>query len=301
MTTLATPPQESVGARTAPAAAPRRRRRRAGRVTAAGPWTYLLLALTTLVSVFPLYWTMVAGSATNAEIAATPPPFLPDADLFTNIGRAMEEAPIGLAIVNSVIVAGCITVGTVLCCTLAGFAFAKLRFPGQNLLFLVLLSTMMIPTQAILVPQFRIVNSLGLIGTFWAVIIPNAAATFGIFLARQFMLAIPSELIEAARIDGAGTGRIFWSVVLPLSKPLLAVLTLLSLMYQWNDFLWPLIVLKVPELYTLTLGLQFLKGQYTTDYGALMAMSLISVAPLVILFLAFQRFFVQGLATTGIR
>jgi ABC-type glycerol-3-phosphate transport system permease component len=133
------------------------------------------------------------------------------------------------------------------------------------------------------------------------VIIPGAAATFGIFLARQLMLAIPTELIEAARIDGAGTGRIFWSVVLPLSKPLLAVLTLLSLMYQGNDFLWPLIVLKDPTLYTLPIGLQFLKGQYTTGYGALTAMALVSVAPLVVLFLAFQRFFVQGLATTGLK
>jgi ABC-type glycerol-3-phosphate transport system permease component len=165
----------------------------------------------------------------------------------------------------------------------------------------VLLATMMIPTQAILVPQFRIVNALGLIGTFWAVIIPGAAATFGIFLARQFMLAIPNELLEAARIDGAGTWRSFLYVVLPLCKPLLAVLTLLSLMYQWNDFLWPLIVLKDPALYTLPIGLQFLQGEFRTDYGALMAMTLISVAPLVVLFLAFQRFFVQGFATTGLK
>ena len=137
--------------------------------------------------------------------------------------------------------------------------------------------------------------------TFWAVIVPGAAATFGIFLARQFMLAIPVELIEAAKLDGAGALRIFWSIVLPLCKPLLAVLTLLALMYQWNDFLWPLIALKDPDLYTLPIGLQFLQGQYRSDYGALMAMTLLAVAPLVVLFLAFQRFFVQGLATTGIR
>ena len=193
------------------------------------------------------------------------------------------------------------TILTVVVSVLAGYAFAKLRFPAKNLLFLVLLATMMIPTQAILVPQFKIVNALGLVGTFWAVIIPGAAATFGIFLARQFMLAIPDELIEAAKIDGAGSLRIFWSIVLPLCKPLLAVLTLLTMMYQWNDFLWPLIVLRDSELYTLPIGLQFLQGQYPTDYGALMAMTLISVAPLVVLFLAFQRFFVQGLATTGLK
>jgi ABC-type glycerol-3-phosphate transport system permease component len=168
-------------------------------------------------------------------------------------------------------------------------------------LFLLLLATMMIPTQAILVPQFRLVNAMGLVGTFWAVIIPGAAATFGVFLARQFMIGIPTELIEAAKIDGAGPIRIFWSIVLPLCKPLLAVLTLITLMYQWNDFLWPLIVLKDPQLYTLTIGLQFLQGQYRTDYGALMAMTLITVGPLVVLFLVFQRWFVQGFATTGIK
>jgi ABC-type glycerol-3-phosphate transport system permease component len=190
---------------------------------------------------------------------------------------------------------------TVVVSVCAGFAFAKLRFPAKSALFLLLLATMMIPTQAILVPQFRIVNTLGLVGTFWAVIIPGAAATFGIFLARQFMLAIPNELMEAAKMDGAGTFRTFVRIVLPLCKPLLAVLTLLSLMYQWNDFLWPLIALKDPALYTLPIGLQFLQGQYQTDYGALMAMTLISVLPLVVLFLAFQRFFVQGLATTGLK
>jgi ABC-type glycerol-3-phosphate transport system permease component len=219
----------------------------------------------------------------------------------SNFERVFSAWPVGSWFVNSVVITLITTFLTVLVSVAAGFAFAKLRFPAKTALFLLLLATMMIPTQAILVPQFRIVNSLGLIGTFWAVIIPGAAATFGIFLARQFMLAIPNELMEAAKMDGAGTFRTFVSIVLPLCKPLLAVLTLLSLMYQWNDFLWPLIALKDPALYTLPIGLQFLQGQYQTDYGALMAMTLISVLPLVVLFLAFQRFFVQGLATTGLK
>jgi ABC-type glycerol-3-phosphate transport system permease component len=209
--------------------------------------------------------------------------------------------PVGTWFGNSVTVSVITTVLSVIVSVTAGFAFAKLHFPGKTVMFMALLATMMIPVQATLVPSFRIVNAMGLIGTFWAVIIPGAAATFGVFLSRQFMLAIPTELLEAARIDGAGTPRIFLSVVLPLCKPLLAVLTLLSLMAQWNDFLWPLIVLRDPTLYTLPIGLQFLQGQYQTDYGALMAMTLVSVIPLVILFLAFQRFFVQGLATTGLR
>ena len=260
----------------------------------------VLAVIVGIVMVFP-FWVMVVTAFSGQSVFTGQIDLWPDTISVANFTRVFGSWPVLLWFQNSVTVSLITTFLTVVISVLAGFAFAKLRFPGQNLLFLVLLSTMMIPTQAILVSQFRIVDSLGLLGTFWAVIIPGAAATFGIFLARQFMLAIPTELIEAARIDGAGTGRIFWSVVLPLSKPLLAVLTLLSLMYQWNDFLWPLIVLKDPNLYTLPIGLQFLKGQYTTDYGALMAMTLISVAPLVVLFLAFQRFFVQGLATTGLK
>ena len=260
----------------------------------------ILAVVTAVVMAFPL-WVMLTTAFSGQKTFDANVSVIPTHVNLVNFTRVFDAWPVGTWFVNSVVVTAITTILTVVVSVLAGYAFAKLAFPAKNLLFLVLLATMMIPTQAILVPQFRIVNGLGLIGTFWAVIIPGAAATFGIFLARQFMLAIPSELIEAARIDGAGTGRIFWSVVLPLSKPLLAVLTLLSLMYQWNDFLWPLIVLRDPSLYTLPIGLQFLKGQYTTDYGALMAMTLISVAPLVILFLAFQRFFVQGLATTGLK
>jgi ABC-type glycerol-3-phosphate transport system permease component len=252
-----------------------------------------------LVMVFPLYIMVVTAFTPGG--AAVRLSLVPTELSISNFLRVFDAWPIAGWFGNSVTVTVITTVLTVTVSVLAGFAFAKLRFPVKNGLFLLLLATMMIPTQAILVPQFRIVNFMGLIGTFWAVIIPGAAATFGIFLARQFMLAIPNELLEAARIDGAGTLRMFWSVVLPNCKPLLAVLTLLSLLYQWNDFLWPLIVLREPELYTMPIGLSFLQGQYQTDYGALMAMTLISVAPLVILFLVFQRFFVQGFATTGLK
>jgi ABC-type glycerol-3-phosphate transport system permease component len=274
---------------------PRRRRSRVGLAV-----RLVLAAVTAVAMAFPL-WIMLTTAFSgqrsfDADVSVIPRRFSLD-----NFSRVLDAWPVTLWFGNSVVITGITTILTVVVSVLAGYAFAKLTFPGKNLLFLVMLATMMIPTQAILVPQFRIVNGLGLIGTFWAVIIPGAAATFGIFLARQFMLAIPVELMEEAKLDGAGSLRIFWSIVLPLCKPLLAVLTLLALMYQWNDFLWPLIALKDPDLYTLPIGLQFLQGQYQTDYGALMAMTLIAVAPLVVLFLAFQRFFVQGLATTGIR
>ncbi len=253
-----------------------------------------------VIMAFPL-WVMVVTALSGQSVFSTQLDLLPTNITLGNFSRVFSAWPIGQWFSNSVTVTALTTIISVVVSVMAGYGFAKLRFPAKTPLFLLLLSTMMIPTQAILVPQFRLVNALGLVGTFWAVIIPGAAATFGIFLARQFMIAIPTELIEAAKIDGAGPVRIFVSIVLPLSRPLLAVLTLLSLMYQWNDFLWPLIVLRDPSLYTLPIGLQFLQGQYQTDYGALMAMTLITVGPLVVLFLAFQRWFVQGFATSGIR
>lgn len=278
-----------------PAPPARRRRSKVGLVV-----RIVLAAVTAVVMAFPL-WIMLTTAFSGQQTFDATVSVIPQQFSLDNFSRVLDAWPVGLWFGNSVVITVITTVLTVVVSVLAGYAFAKLVFPAKNVLFLVMLATMMIPTQAILVPQFRIVNGLGLIGTFWAVIIPGAAATFGIFLARQFMLAIPNELMEAAKLDGAGSLRIFWSIVLPLCKPLLAVLTLLALMYQWNDFLWPLIALKDPDLYTLPIGLQFLQGQYQTDYGALMAMTLIAVAPLVVLFLAFQRFFVQGLATTGIR
>lgn len=253
-----------------------------------------------LVMAFPL-WIMLITAFSGQRNLTGSFHLIPRHVSLGNFDRVFAAWPVGTWFGNSVVITTITTILTVVVSVLAGYAFAKLRFPAKNALFLLLLATMMIPTQAILVPQFRIVNGLGLIGTFWAVILPGAAATFGIFLARQFMLGIPESIMEAAKIDGAGSLRIFWSIVLPLCKPLLAVLTLLTVMYQWNDFLWPLIALKDSSLYTLPIGLQFLQGQYQTDYGALMAMTLISVLPLVVLFLAFQRFFVQGLATTGIK
>ena len=253
-----------------------------------------------IVMAFPL-WIMLVTAFSSSAVFSARLELWPTSFSLGNFSRVFDAWPVGSWFSNSITVTVITTILTVTVSTMAGYGFAKLKFPAKTPLFLLLLATMMIPVQAIIVPQFRIVNAMGLIGTFWAVIIPNAAATFGIFLARQFMLAIPDELIEAAKIDGAGPVRTFLSVVLPLCKPLLAVLTLLTLMYQWNDFLWPLIALKEPALYTLPIGLQFLQGQYRTDYGALMAMTLMSIAPLIVLFLAFQRWFVQGFATTGIK
>ena len=302
MTTLASAPQETAGA-PAPAAAPRRRRRgrKAGRTHAAGPVTYLLLAITTLVSVFPLYWTVVAGSHTNAEIAATPPPFLPDADLFTNIGRAMEEAPIGLAIVNSVIVAGCITVGTVLCCTLAGFAFAKLRFRGNGVLLSLVIGTMMVPTQLAIIPLFILIAELQWVDHLQAVVLPTLVSAFGVFFMRQFLgQALPDELLEAGRVDGASTMRIFWSIVVPIARPAMAVLAMLTFLTAWNDFFWPIIALTTNNP-TVQVALAGLGGGYVPDRAVIMAGTLLGTLPVLVVFVVLGRQIVGGIMQGAVK
>jgi ABC-type glycerol-3-phosphate transport system permease component len=254
-----------------------------------------------VVILFPLYCMLVVAFTPKSELFNGGTHLWPARFTTANFTDLFDTFPVGTWFTNSVMVAGITTAIAVFFNLLAGYAFAKLRFWGKSPLFFLILSTMMIPAQAIMIPQFRMVTSLGIYGTFWAVILPSAATAFGIFLARQFMLSIPDELIEAAKVDGASNLRIFFRIVLPLCKPLIAVMTLLSFMAQWNDFLWPLIVLKTPELYTLPVSLRFLQGQYDANYGGLMAMALLTCLPLVVLFLLLQRYFVQGLARTGIK
>ena len=177
----------------------------------------------------------------------------------------------------------------------------NLRFRGSTPLLLLVLTTLTIPLQVIMVPLFRLVTGLGIYGSYWAVILPTAASAFGVFLARQFIIGIPRDIIDAARIDGAGHWRIFLRIILPLSRPLIAVLFFMSLLGSWNDFAWPLIALQDNRLYTLPIGLLYLQGQFGSDYGGTMAFALVSVLPMVVLFLFFQRYFVQGLARSGIQ
>ena len=266
--------------------------------------TWLRVTICTTVAalmIFPIYCMVIISFTPKSELFSGGSHLWPEEFTTANFTGLFDRFTVGTWLTNSIAVAGVTTAIAVVLNLLAGYAFAKLRFRGRGVLFLLVLSTMMIPMQAIMIPQFRTVSALGIFGTFWAVILPTAASAFGIFLARQFMLAIPDELLEAARVDGAGNLRIFVQVVLPLCKPLIAVLTLLTFMYQWNDFLWPLIALKAPELYTLPVSLRFLQGQYDADYGGLMAMALLSCLPMLILFVVLQRYFVQGLARTGIK
>ena len=261
----------------------------------------ILAILLCLFLLFPLYWMVVVSLSTRAELLGGKLRLWPESLTLSNFERVFDSYPVSTWFSNSLAIS-LVTAGIIVVFNLlAGYAFAHLRFRGATPLFLLALSTLMVPVQVIMVSLFRLVTSMGLYGTYWAVILPTAASAFGIFLARQFMLGIPRELIEAARIDGAGHVKVFTRVVLPLSKPLIAVLFFMSLLSSWNDFAWPLIALKQNELFTLPIGLLYLQGQNGSDHGATMAFALINVAPMVLLFLIFQRYFVQGFARTGIR
>ena len=277
---------------------PRSTRRR-GR---AGYLARLALAIViAAVIIFPLYWMVVVALSSRADLLSGDLRLWPRAFTTENFDRVLSSFPVATWFGNSVAISLVVALITVTVSLLAGYAFAQLRFRGSNWLFLLALSTLMLPVQVIMVPLFRLVSNAHLYGTYWAVILPTAASAFGVFLSRQFILAIPRDLIDAARIDGAGQLQVFTKIVLPLSKPLIAVLFFMSLLQTWNDFAWPLIALKQNELFTLPIGLLYLQGQFGSDYGATMAFALLNVGPMVVLFLVFQRYFVQGFARSGIR
>lgn len=283
------------------AARVQRRRRRQSQSRKGIVIRTVIAAVVSLIVIFPLYWMLVVAFSPRGEVFEPGLRLWPSTLTLENFAKVFDRVPVVDWFGNSVVIGVIVTALTVFVNLLAGYAFARLRFGGRNAVFILALATMMIPVQAIMVAQFKLVSGLGIFGTYWGVILPGAAAAFGIFLARQFFIGIPDEIIEAARIDGAGHFRIFLQVVLPLCKPLIAVLTLLTLMGSWNDFAWPLIALNDNQLFTLPIGLLYLKNQTSPDYNAIMALALITVLPMVLLFIFFQRYFVQGFARSGIK
>ena len=253
------------------------------------------------VIVFPLYWMVVVALSSRAELLGGSTRLWPRAFTLDNFSRVLSGFPAVTWLGNSVAIALVTALLTVAVNLLAGYAFAQLRFRGSSVLFLIAVATIALPVQVIMVPLFKLVTATGLYGSYWAVILPTAASAFGLFLARQFIIGIPRDLIEAARIDGAGQLKVFTRIVLPLSRPLVAVLFFMSLLGSWNDFAWPLIALKDNQLFTLPIGLLYLQGQFGSDYGATMAFALLNVTPMILLFWIFQRYFVQGFTRSGIR
>jgi cellobiose transport system permease protein len=302
MATIAS--QRQAAAAPAPAAAARtsrRRRKRKGSVSSGGPVAYTLLIVSALVAIFPLYWTLVAGSHTNHEIAETPPPFLPNASLFANFKLALEQAPIGKAIINSIIVSGCITIGTVFCCTLAGFAFAKLSFRGSGLLLSLVVGTMMVPTQLGIIPLFILIAKLHWVNQLQAVVLPTLVSAFGVFFMRQYLTqALPNELLEAGRVDGASTNRIFWSIVVPIARPAMAVLGMLTFLTAWNDFFWPIIALTTDNP-TVQVALASLGTGYVPQRSIIMAGTLLGTLPVLVVFVILGKQIVGGIMQGAVK
>jgi ABC-type glycerol-3-phosphate transport system permease component len=257
--------------------------------------------LLALAFLFPLYWMVVTAVSPLSDLRSGDYGLIPHHIELSNFTRAWNKYPFDRWLWNSAVIAIISVSLTVAINVVCGYAFAKLRFPGKNILFILILSTLMIPIQVLMVPQFEIVADFGWVNSNWGVIIPRAAEAFGIFFARQYFMGIPDELLEAARIDGAREWTIFTRIVLPLAKPLVAVLVIFTFMWRWNEFAWPLIVLNDSTSYTLPVGMLFLKGQYTVDQTALMSMSIVSVLPMIAVFLFFQRYFVEGISRTGIK
>ncbi|MFF9838143.1 carbohydrate ABC transporter permease [Streptomyces sp. NPDC013740] len=266
-----------------------------------GVLTYAVLALGVLVSGFPFYWTVVAASRSNADLAKVPPSLLPGPNLIRNFEAVLDEADIGKALLNSLLVSGSITVGTVLCCTLAGFAFAKLRFRGRGALLALTVGTMMIPPQLGVIPLFMLIAQLGWVNQLQSVILPGLVSAFGVFFMRQFLVqALPDELIEAARVDGASTARVFWSIVVPVARPGMAVLGLLTFMSAWNDFFWPIVALSSQEP-TVQVALRQLGGGYVHDQSVVMAGTLLGTLPVLLVFGLLGRQIVGGIMQGAVK
>ncbi|MCD9880211.1 carbohydrate ABC transporter permease [Streptomyces guryensis] len=294
MTTLAAPQRTEEAAGPSHRAS-RPRGGRAGGHQHGGRLAYAILIVAALVSAFPFYWTIVAATRSNAELAKTPPTLLPGGNLMHNFQQVLEQADIGKALLNSLIVSGAVTVGTVLFSTLAGFAFAKLQFKGRNALLALTIGTMMIPPQLGVIPLFMVVAKLHWVNQLQAVILPGLVSAFGVFFMRQYLVqTLPDELIEAGRVDGASTRRIFWSIVVPIARPGMAVLGMLTFMASWNDFFWPIIALSSQEP-TVQVALRQLGGGYVHDQSVIMAGTLLGTLPVLLVFGLLGRHIVGGI------
>jgi cellobiose transport system permease protein len=263
--------------------------------------SYLLLILAAVLSLFPLYWTMVAASTDNTRVTQTPPPFLPGPNLFTNLRAAWDDAALGQAMTNSMIVATSIATCTVLFATLAGFAFAKLRFRGRNILLMLVIGTMMVPPQLGVVPLFMMMSDLGWSMSLPSVIFPTLVSAVGVFFMRQYLSeALPDELVEAGRMDGAHSLRIFWSIVLPVARPAMAVIFMITFVHAWNDFFWPYIALSM-ENPTVPVALTQLSAGYVRDQSLIMAGALLGTLPLLLMFVIFGRQIVGGIMQGAVK
>ncbi|MEU8246770.1 carbohydrate ABC transporter permease [Nonomuraea sp. NPDC048916] len=263
--------------------------------------TYLGLIVGLLLVVGPFLWAGLSSVKPETEIRRDPPTFWPETFTLDNYRELLERVHIGQAFANSVIVALAIVAGNLLFCSMVGYGFAKLRFRGRDTVFALVLAQMAVPAIVLMIPQFVLIAKLGMVNTFIGIILPGLITPLGVFLMRQFIADLPDELIHAARVDGAGEFRIFFGIVLPLCRPALATLGLITFLGAWNNFLWPAVVAQSEDVYTLPVALNILNGHEGTHYNLLIAGAMIVVAPILVLFVFLQRFFIQGIATSGLK
>jgi multiple sugar transport system permease protein len=275
----------------------------------------IILIIVAVIMGAPFYWMASSSLKPNSELFAWPPSLVPDNPTLQHYSDALSTLGFSRYFINSAIVSGLSVVINLFFCSLAGYAFARLSFPYKTVIFLILLSTMMVPIQVTLIPTFLIAKSFplvggnnifgaggtGLLNTYPGLLIPHIMNAFGVFIMRQFYLQFPKELSEAARIDGAGEIRIFTKIFLPLGKPAMAALAIFTFTQSWDDFLWPLVITSDNKMRTMQLGLEVFKSRYTTNWGPLMAATTLSVIPVVIIFLLFQRYFTDTALTSGIK
>lgn len=277
--------------------APRPRKRRGGGRVGRVRWpVYLMLGIAVLISVFPLYYMFVIASAGASAVTSVPPRLYPGLNFFDIAAKVFDTVPFFASLMNSVIVSLTIAVVASLLCALAGFAFAKLEFPGRNVLFLIVILTMTVPAQLSVIPQYLIISALDWVDTLQAIIVPGLASAFGIFWMRQHMsTTLSDELMHAARIDGANSWQIFWRIGLPVVRPAVFVLGLITFTSVWNDFMWPFIVLKSPELFTVQIALKQLQANRTIDLALSMGGSFLATLPLLVVFFFVGRRMVAGI------
>ena len=264
-------------------------------------WINATLLVGAVATAFPLVWMISVSFMPTGAAGHYPPPLFPEHPTLDNYRTMFERHSAGRYMFNSAFVAAAVAAISLLFNTMAGYAFAKLRFPGRERIFRGLLGALVIPGQVAMIPLFALVKELGLVSTYGGVIVPAMASIFGIFLVRQYALSIPEDLLEAARMDGASEWRIFRSIVVPLLKPILITLGILTFLGTWNDFMWPLIVLSDQNLYTLPVALAGLSREYVQDNELMMAGAVITVMPVLILFLALQRYYIAGILSGSVK
>ncbi|SDK02636.1 cellobiose transport system permease protein [Sediminibacillus albus] len=278
------------------------RKTEAKKITFSNIIVYGVLMIAAILSIFPFYWMFVMATNHNSAINSVPPAFIPGKELVTNFQNVLSNIDFFGAMWNSLIVSTLTTLGVLFLCSLAGFSFAKFQFKGKNVLFVFLLVTMMVPPQLGLIPQYYIITKLDWVNDLKAIIIPGMIDAFGIFWMRQYISSnVPDELMDAAKIDGCSNFRIYWNITVPVIIPAFATLAIIKFMYMWNDFLWPLVVLRDESSYTIQIALRNLIDNYVRDNGMILSGTFWATVPLIIIFLLFNRLFIQSLTQGAVK